>query len=153
MRPASATGISATPTTAARDLCGVTTRKSCSTWHRTGCTPCPSPSELASKRDVRHASPNAATSRRRRSSGARTMSPLTGDRARTHLGPAASRVKWIEGDVLAADLGTAVFDVWHDRAVFHFLTSAGDRRRYTEQVRRAVKPGVTSSSRHLPKTV
>ncbi|MGE5241300.1 MAG: SAM-dependent methyltransferase, partial [Bacteroidota bacterium] len=33
------------------------------------------------------------------------------------------------------------YDVWHDRAVFHFLTDAADRRRYLEAVNRAVRPG------------
>jgi hypothetical protein len=33
------------------------------------------------------------------------------------------------------------FDVWHDRAVFHFLTRKEDRRKYVEAVRQAVKPG------------
>ena len=46
-----------------------------------------------------------------------------------------------EGDVLNAALPEGGFDVWHDRAVFHFLTDAGDRARYVAQVRRAVRPG------------
>ena len=33
------------------------------------------------------------------------------------------------------------FDVWHDRAVFHFLTDAEDRRKYVELVMRSLKPG------------
>lgn len=50
------------------------------------------------------------------------------DRAKSRLGP-AGRVEWIEGDVTAIpELGQ--FDVWHDRAVFHFLTEAHDRGRY-----------------------
>jgi SAM-dependent methyltransferase len=44
-------------------------------------------------------------------------------------------------DVLEASFGSDAFDVWHDRAVFHFLTDEGDRRRYVEQVQRAVRPG------------
>ena len=44
------------------------------------------------------------------------------DRARQRLGTCASKVDWIVADVTAGpDLGT--FDVWHDRAVFHFLTA------------------------------
>ena len=35
----------------------------------------------------------------------------------------------------------AAYDVWHDRAVFHFLTAARDRAAYVRQVARAVKPG------------
>lgn len=62
-------------------------------------------------------------------------------RARERVGPAvAARVRWIAGDVTAAgDLGR--FDVWHDRAVFHFLTAAEDQQRYAEALRRAVGSG------------
>lgn len=35
----------------------------------------------------------------------------------------------------------SAFDVWHDRAVFHFLTDEEDRKRYVKQVERSVKPG------------
>ena len=61
--------------------------------------------------------------------------------ARERLGSGAARVMWIEGDVLVADLTPRRFDVWHDRAVFHFLTAPADRARYVEQVGRSVKPG------------
>jgi len=57
------------------------------------------------------------------------------------LGDLAGRVNWIEGDILNADLPKAAYDVWHDRAVFHFLTDPRDRRRYVEQVRRSVREG------------
>ncbi len=63
------------------------------------------------------------------------------DEARARLGTAASHAMWIEGDVLAGDLAPAHFDLWHDRATFHFLTSPDDRRRYVEQARRSLKPG------------
>jgi hypothetical protein len=49
-------------------------------------------------------------------------------------------VTWIEADVTAAWRSPRV-DIWHDRAVFHFLTDANDRRRYVAHVREAVKPG------------
>ena len=61
--------------------------------------------------------------------------------ARRRLGAGADRVLWIEADVLADNLPPVSFDLWHDRAVFHFLTSAEDRERYVAQVRRAVRPG------------
>ncbi|OFW15739.1 MAG: methyltransferase [Acidobacteria bacterium RIFCSPLOWO2_12_FULL_67_14] len=61
--------------------------------------------------------------------------------ARRRLGSASAEVNWVEADILAADLPRAAFDVWHDRAVFHFLTTAGDRARYVAQARLAVKPG------------
>ncbi len=61
--------------------------------------------------------------------------------AQKRLGSPASSVKWVAGDVTQVDLPPAHFRVWHDRAVFHFLTNAKDRSRYVEQVRRAVAPG------------
>ena len=60
--------------------------------------------------------------------------------ARTRLGTRANRVQWIEGDILEAALPEAGYSVWHDRAVFHFLTMPADRARYVAQVRRAVRP-------------
>lgn len=63
------------------------------------------------------------------------------DVARRRLGHAAGAVRWLDGDVTAAALPARRFDVWHDRAVFHFLTEAAQRRAYVEQVMRAVKPG------------
>ena len=61
--------------------------------------------------------------------------------AQQRVGCAAAQVSWIAGDVLALDVSPAAFDLWHDRAVFHFLTQAEDRTRYVAQVRRAVAPG------------
>lgn len=61
------------------------------------------------------------------------------ERAQARLGPNAVRVQWIEADILTFDFLQQDVDVWHDRAVFHFLTDAGDRRRYIEQVKRAVR--------------
>jgi ubiquinone/menaquinone biosynthesis C-methylase UbiE len=63
------------------------------------------------------------------------------DQARLRLGAQSASVSWLDADVLSAALPRAAFDVWHDRAVFHFLTDAGDRRRYVDQVKRALKPG------------
>lgn len=61
--------------------------------------------------------------------------------SRARLGERAGLVDWRVGDVTTADLPAAGYDIWHDRAVFHFLTRAADRRRYVEQVRHAVRPG------------
>lgn len=61
--------------------------------------------------------------------------------ARDRLGAAATRVRWIEGDIMATDLPGHAFDVWHDRAVFHFLTSPEQRDAYVRTVLRAVRPG------------
>ena len=69
------------------------------------------------------------------------LSPTALAEARRRVGPAGAAVTWLEADVLEATLPPAAFDVWHDRAVFHFLIEAADRARYAAQARRAVRPG------------
>lgn len=61
--------------------------------------------------------------------------------SRARLGERGRDVRWIVGDALALDLPPASVDFWHDRAVFHFLRDADDRRRYVETVLRLVRPG------------
>lgn len=61
--------------------------------------------------------------------------------AKSRLGKAARRVKWIVENILGVELPAATYDIWHDRAVFHFLTNDQDRNAYVEQVLHAVKPG------------
>jgi ubiquinone/menaquinone biosynthesis C-methylase UbiE len=61
--------------------------------------------------------------------------------ARDRLGARADKVHWIQGDITQVQLPAAAYDIWHDRAVFHFLTEPADRAAYVEQVRRAVRPG------------
>ena len=61
--------------------------------------------------------------------------------ARDRLGEKAEHVRWIEADVTKADLPGHQFDIWHDRAVFHFLTNPEDRAAYVQAVFRSVKPG------------
>jgi ubiquinone/menaquinone biosynthesis C-methylase UbiE len=61
--------------------------------------------------------------------------------AKARLGDAGKSVDWIVGDITNVDLPTNRYDLWHDRAVFHFLTDAAQRRAYVGQVARAVKPG------------
>lgn len=46
------------------------------------------------------------------------------------LGDAAGRVRWLIGNITKAEFQPAVYDVWHDRAVFHFLTSVAERSAY-----------------------
>jgi ubiquinone/menaquinone biosynthesis C-methylase UbiE len=58
---------------------------------------------------------------------------------RSRLGAAASKVKWIEDDIKTVELPPAYFDIWHDRAVFHFLTKADDRQQYMNNMQRSVK--------------
>ena len=59
--------------------------------------------------------------------------------AQERLGPQAENVTWIEADITQAALPPTSFDVWHDRAVFHFLTDAESRRRYTDVLRHALR--------------
>lgn len=61
--------------------------------------------------------------------------------SRTRLGDDAARVRWVVADVLDAPLPDSHFDVWHDRAVFHFLTEPAQRARYLRQLLRALRPG------------
>jgi SAM-dependent methyltransferase len=62
------------------------------------------------------------------------------DKARLRLGERAKRVERIAADVTEIqDVGT--FDVWHDRAVFHFLTDRADREKYVSLARRTVPEG------------
>lgn len=60
---------------------------------------------------------------------------------RDRLGQRQHDVTWHTGNVTTVALPESHFDVWHDRAVFHFLTDPADRAAYVAQVRRAVKPG------------
>ena len=53
----------------------------------------------------------------------------------------AGRVRWLTADVTRVELPPRAYDIWHDRAVFHFLRDAADRRRYVAAVKRSVKPG------------
>lgn len=61
-------------------------------------------------------------------------------RGKARLGTEATRVSWIEGNILdQSALGP--FELWHDRACLHFLTDDADRRRYLEIAVRSVVPG------------
>lgn len=61
--------------------------------------------------------------------------------SRQRLGKSADIVKWIASDARDAPLAESAYAVWHDRAVFHFLTARTDREAYVTQVQRAVRPG------------
>jgi SAM-dependent methyltransferase len=63
------------------------------------------------------------------------------DANRKRLGKAAERVHWLVADITKIELESSACDVWHDRAVFHFLTAPGDRIAYVRQVTHAVKGG------------
>jgi 2-polyprenyl-3-methyl-5-hydroxy-6-metoxy-1,4-benzoquinol methylase len=57
------------------------------------------------------------------------------------LGDAAQHVSWLVGDITEVQLVPNSYDVWHDRAVFHFLTSPEHRAAYVRQVAAAARPG------------
>jgi SAM-dependent methyltransferase len=63
------------------------------------------------------------------------------DANRRRLGAFSDRVRWLVADIAGVELEPSLYDVWHDRAVFHFLTSASDRFAYVRQVARAVRQG------------
>jgi SAM-dependent methyltransferase len=62
------------------------------------------------------------------------------DVVRRRLGERARQVELVVSDVTAWDPPRA-FDVWHDRAVFHFLTDPADQQAYAAVLARAVRPG------------
>lgn len=61
------------------------------------------------------------------------------DVTRKRLGSAAHNVDWLLADITEADVLPGCYDVWHDRAVFHFLTEAEQRIAYVHNVIRSVK--------------
>lgn len=61
-------------------------------------------------------------------------------RAQARLGTESHRAGWIVADVIGAWAARPV-DIWHDRAVFHFLTNSFEREKYVTQLRRHLKPG------------
>lgn len=60
--------------------------------------------------------------------------------ARQRLGENADAVQWMEGDITCAEFPVHRFDIWHDRAVFHFLTEQASRDAYVKRVMRSVRP-------------
>jgi 2-polyprenyl-3-methyl-5-hydroxy-6-metoxy-1,4-benzoquinol methylase len=59
--------------------------------------------------------------------------------SRRRLAASAVHVAWLTSDVLEVELPAGAFDVWHDRAVSHFLTDASDLARYAQQAAAAVR--------------
>lgn len=59
--------------------------------------------------------------------------------ARKRLGPRAGQITWFEADITVFQ-SPRQFAVWHDRAVFHFLTEKADRQKYVEALKRALMP-------------
>jgi SAM-dependent methyltransferase len=63
------------------------------------------------------------------------------DANKRRLGSASERVHWLVADITKSELPRFTYDVWHDRAVFHFLTAPHDREAYVHQAANAVRPG------------
>jgi SAM-dependent methyltransferase len=64
------------------------------------------------------------------------------DASRSRLGARAGAIEWFEADVTAFEPPHR-YALWHDRAAFHFLTSAADRASYMATLRKTLKPGGT----------
>jgi SAM-dependent methyltransferase len=62
------------------------------------------------------------------------------ERARKRLGAKASQIHWIAADI-SSEPNLETFDVWHDRAVFHFLTAPGDRAAYQKLLLQTLPAG------------
>jgi 2-polyprenyl-3-methyl-5-hydroxy-6-metoxy-1,4-benzoquinol methylase len=63
------------------------------------------------------------------------------DATRERLKETAERVRWLTADITKVELEPNAYDVWHDRAVFHFLASIKQRAAYVRTVAHAVKQG------------
>jgi len=61
--------------------------------------------------------------------------------AKSRLGDVSKLIQWLRADVTNGNLPAHSYDVWHDRAVFHFLTRREERLAYVRNVASAVKPG------------
>lgn len=68
------------------------------------------------------------------------ISSIALNHARERLGPIAQQVEWFESDITTFE-APHPFDLWHDRAVFHFLTKLADRKRYVTVLKQTLKPG------------
>ena len=63
------------------------------------------------------------------------------DVTKKRLGLAAEKIHWLVADITEAELEPGAYDVWHDRAVPHFLTASEQRVAYVRNVAHAVRPG------------
>ena len=62
------------------------------------------------------------------------------ERAQQRLGDLSQQITWVEGDITDYSAGRT-FDIWHDRAVFHYLTLDRDRDLYMKALHNSLKPG------------
>jgi ubiquinone/menaquinone biosynthesis C-methylase UbiE len=61
------------------------------------------------------------------------------EHAQQRLGKAAQKIHWYEADITEFKC-PQTFDLWHDRAVFHFLTHPADRQNYIKNLKTVLKP-------------
>ena len=61
--------------------------------------------------------------------------------AKARLGKKVGLVTWLDGDITSVDLPTHSYELWHDRAAFHFLTMLEQQRKYRDNLLKALKPG------------
>lgn len=59
--------------------------------------------------------------------------------AQLRLGDRKTEVDWIEADITTVQLPENTYDIWHDRAVFHFLLDPHQRQAYVRAVQRSVR--------------
>ena len=60
---------------------------------------------------------------------------------KARLDKKAELVTWLDGDITSVDVPTHYYELWHDRAVFHFLTVLEQKRKYQDNLLKALKPG------------
>jgi ubiquinone/menaquinone biosynthesis C-methylase UbiE len=63
------------------------------------------------------------------------------EKAKQRLGGQSGRVNWIEADVTEVSFAGSTYDLWHDRAAFHFQVDTEKRAAYVAAATRSVKPG------------
>jgi len=69
------------------------------------------------------------------------ISPVALSIARSIFGLDADKIVWIEGDITSVDLPKDWYDIWHDRALFHFLLDLKERRSYVRIMENCLKKG------------
>ena len=69
------------------------------------------------------------------------ISQVAIDATKNRLGHLGKRVHWLVADVTEVELESRTYDIWHDRAVFHFLTTKQQRAVYVRETARSVKNG------------
>lgn len=63
------------------------------------------------------------------------------EKTKQRLGRVAAEISWLEADITQVELPLQTYDVWHDRAVLHFLTEESDRTAYINNLKRSLKRG------------